>query len=62
METWDAIRARRAIREYDTKPLAEADIERILEAARRAPSSGNNQRWDFIVIRDRQQLEKISKV
>ena len=62
METWDAIRARRSIREYDTKPLAEADIERILEAARRAPSSGNNQRWDFIVIRDRQQLEKISKV
>jgi nitroreductase len=62
METWDAIRARRATKEYDTRPLAEADLERILEAARRAPSSGNRQGWDFILIRDRGQLEKISKV
>ena len=35
METWDAIRARRATREYDGTPLADADLERILEAGRR---------------------------
>jgi nitroreductase len=62
METWDAIRARRATREYDTRPIGEADLERILEAGRRAPSSSNNQRWDFVLIRDRGQLEKISHV
>ena len=62
METWDAIRARRATKEYDDTPLAESDLERILEAGRRAPSSGNNQRWDFILIRDREQLERISHV
>jgi nitroreductase len=62
METWDAITSRRATKEYDTRPLEDADLERILEAARRAPSSGNNQRWDFVLIRDREQLEKISKV
>lgn len=62
METWDAIRARRAIREYDTRPIDKADLERILEAGRRAPSSRNDQRWDFVLIRDRDQLERISHV
>ena len=32
METWDAIRARRAIREYDSRPIAQQDLDRILEA------------------------------
>ncbi|MGH8872465.1 MAG: nitroreductase family protein [Acidimicrobiia bacterium] len=62
METWDAIRARRSTREYDTKPIAKEDLERILESGRRAPSSGNNQRWDFVLIQDREQLERISHV
>lgn len=62
METWDAIRARRAIREYDTKPIAQGDLDQILEAARRAPSSRNDQRWAFVLIQDREQLEKISHV
>ena len=62
METWDAIRARRAIREYDNTPIEERDLVRILEAGRRAPSSRNDQRWDFILIQDRDALEKISHV
>jgi nitroreductase len=62
METWDAITSRRATKEYDSTPLSETDVERILEAARRAPSSRNEQGWDFILIRDRDQLERISKV
>ncbi|HEX9864297.1 MAG TPA: nitroreductase family protein, partial [Acidimicrobiia bacterium] len=32
METWDAIRARRAIRDYDTRPINPEDLNRILEA------------------------------
>lgn len=62
METWDAIRARRATREYDSTPLEEGDLTRILEAGRRAPSSSNKQRWDFVLIRDRDQLQRISGV
>jgi nitroreductase len=62
METWDAITARRAIREYANTPIEERDLERILEAGRRAPSSRNDQRWDFILIQDRDQLERISHV
>jgi nitroreductase len=62
METWDAIQARRAIREYDNRPIEVEDLERVLEAGRRAPSSGNEQRWDFVLIEDREQLERISHV
>jgi len=62
METWDAIRARRAIREYDNTPIEDRDLVRILEAGRRAPSSRNDQRWDFVLIQDRDALEKISHV
>ena len=62
METWDAIRARRATKEYDSRPLSKEDLEQILEAGRRAPSAGNRQDWDFILIQDRDRLEKISHV
>ena len=56
METWDAIRARRNVRRYTDQPIGEADLNRILEAGRRSPSASNRQKWDFVVITDRQQL------
>jgi nitroreductase len=62
METWDAITARRNVREFDDRPLASADLDRILEAGRRAPSSRNWQPWDFIVVTDREQLGELAKV
>ena len=62
METWDAIRARRNVREYEDRPIAPDDLDRILEAARRTPSSANRQRWDFIAVTDRSQLERLSQV
>jgi nitroreductase len=62
METWDAIRSRRNVRTYADRPLGQGDLDRILEAARRSPSSSNQQRWDFIVCTDRDQLERLAKV
>jgi nitroreductase len=62
METWSAIRARRNVREFDDRPIAEADLERILEAGRRAPSSRNWQPWDFVLVTDRAQLGELAKV
>src|SRR3954468_23969995 len=61
METWDAIRARRNVREYTDRPLAREDLERILEAGRRAPSSQNWQPWTFVVVTDREQLVELAK-
>ncbi len=62
MQTWDAIRARRNVRAYQDRPLAETDLQRILEAGWRAPSASNSQRWDFVVTTDRSQLQKLSTV
>jgi nitroreductase len=62
METWDAIRARRNVRQYQDRPIAPEDLDRILEAGRRSPSSTNWQPWDFVVLTDRARLQQLSKV
>jgi nitroreductase len=62
METWDALRARRNVREYDSRPISAEDLDRILEAGRLAPSASNRQKWDFVVTTDKAQLEALSKV
>jgi nitroreductase len=62
METWDAIRARRNVREFKDRPLPGEHLDRILEAGRRGPSSRNWQPWDFVVVTDREQLTELAKV
>lgn len=62
METWDAIRARRNVRSFTEQPLADTQLDRILEAARRTPSARNRQPWDFVLVTDRAQLQALSKV
>ena len=62
METWDAIRARRNVRAYTDKPIEPAQLDQILEAGRRTPSSRNWQPWDFVVVTDRQQLRELATV
>jgi nitroreductase len=62
METWDAIRARRNVRDYGPEPLPGGALERILEAGRRAPSSRNWQPWDFVVVTERARLEELATV
>ena len=62
METWDAIRARRNVRSYTSQPIGRADLERILEAGRRAPSARNWQPWDFVVVTGRTELTELARV
>ncbi len=45
-----AIYRRRSIRHYTGQPLEEGILQRLLDAATRAPSSGNMQPWEFIVL------------
>ena len=62
VETWDAIRSRRNVRSYQDQAIASDDLDRILEAARRTPSAGNQQAWDFVVCTDREQLAQLAGV
>ena len=61
METWDAIRARRNVRQFEDRPIPAEDLDRILEAARRTPSSTNQQGWDFVVVTERERLVELAK-
>ena len=60
METWQAIRTKRMVRSFSDRALEAAHVERILDAGRHAASSKNQQRWDFIVVEDREQLRGLS--
>jgi nitroreductase len=62
VQTWEAIRARRNVRSYDGRAIDDDTLEHILEAARRTPSSMNQQAWDFVVVTDRERLQDLSKV
>ena len=62
MQTWEAIASRRNVRTFDGRPIPAADLDQILEAGRRSPSSQNWQPWDFIVVTDRAQLRELAGV
>src|SRR4029450_4162127 len=58
----DAIRSRRNVGSYGERAIAPQDLDQILEAARRAPSAGNQQAWDFVVCTDPEQLAQLAGV
>lgn len=62
MQTWEAITSRRNVRSFADRPVPERDLDRILEAGRRAPSSRNWQPWDFVLVTDRQQRADLARV
>lgn len=51
-DLWDTFRHRRSVRRFKPDPVPAADLRRILDAARTAPSSGNQQPWKFLVVSD----------
>ena len=59
MDALDAIFSRRSIRKYTAEPVTEEQITVLLKAAMAAPSAGNEQAWQFIVIRDRTLLDAV---
>jgi nitroreductase len=53
MSFFEVAHSRRSVRNFTADPVPEADLLEILDAARMAPTSGNQQPWKFLVIRDR---------
>lgn len=62
MDVSEAIRAKRAVREFAATPLPVELVSRILHAGRRAQSSKNTQPWQFIAIQDRPALQALSRL
>jgi nitroreductase len=62
VRTWKAIATLRATRTFKRKPVEPKRIARVLDAGRRAPSSMNLQRWEFVVVREPDRLAELAQV
>jgi len=51
MDFFEVIKTRRSVRAFTNEQVSNEEVETILEAARWAPSAGNIQPWEFIVVR-----------
>ena len=60
MDVFEAIHGRRSIRAYKDEPVPDNVLKKILEAAIMAPSAGNLQPWEFVIIRDRERKERLA--
>lgn len=56
----DEIFNRRSIRKFKDQAVEPDKIDRLLRAAMQAPSAGNQQPWEFIVIQDKERLAQVS--
>ncbi len=61
MSVIQVIRDRRSVRSYVNKPVERDKIERLLEAARLAPSASNRQEWRFVVVTDPQRRRALAE-
>ena len=55
------IQNRRSIRKYEDKPVENEKLEKLVDAALLSPSSMGSNPWLFIIVTDREVLEKLSK-
>ncbi len=55
----DIFKKRRSVRKFKSTPIPDEHIMKILDAARSAPTSGNQQPWKFLVIQDREKLDQL---
>lgn len=62
MNVSEAIRLKRAIRDFKDEALPEEVVTALLRAGRRAQSSKNRQAWRFLAIRERETLRQLSKL
>lgn len=59
MDVFEAIKGRRSIRSFVPEPISDADLEKILEAGIAAPSAGNCQPWEFVIVKDPLNKQKL---
>jgi len=61
MPVLEVIEKRYSVRAYEDRPVEEDKLERVLEAARLAPSAGNRQEWRFVVVRDPERRQALMR-
>ena len=62
MDVYDAIEKRRTIRDFEDRPVPAEIIEKILDAGLKAPTNDHMRQWEFVVMDDKKQREKLLRI
>ncbi|MFH1856285.1 MAG: nitroreductase family protein [Candidatus Omnitrophota bacterium] len=62
METLDSITQRASVREYQDKSIENDLLKKLVDAGRRAPSARAIEPWEFVVIQNKETLNKLSAI
>ena len=62
MDVYECLRGRRTVRQFKSAPVPEETLNRVLNAARWAPSSRNQQPCHLVVVRDRETLARMGRI
>jgi nitroreductase len=62
MDALQAILSRRSVRQYAQQPVPSDAVTQALRAAMAAPSAGNEQAWQFVVLTDRSLLDRMAEI
>ncbi|MGO8756809.1 MAG: nitroreductase family protein [Terracidiphilus sp.] len=61
MNVEEAIRVRRSVRKYQSKPVEPEKLEALIEAVRLAPSASNSQPWKLILVDDQETKRQVAE-
>ena len=61
MQLKEIIKKRESVRNYEDRPVPKEKLERVLEAARFAPSANNRQPWKFIVVEEKKHRQELAE-
>jgi len=60
LDLFEALDLRRSVRSFTKRDVSDEDVMRILDAARRAPSAGNIQPWEFVIVRKHENKSRLA--
>jgi len=60
LDVFEAISSRRSIRTFEKRAVSDEQVGMLIDAARHAPSAGNIQPWEFVIVRDQQTKRQLS--
>jgi len=61
MDLADAIKSRRSIRTYKKQEISQDIVDQLIDTARLSPSAGNAQSWAFVIVREQENKQSLSK-
>jgi nitroreductase len=59
MDFYEAVETRRSVREFQSKPVEEEKMMRVLNAGLKAPSHNHLREWEFILVEDPEQRRRV---